>query len=91
MSVKAKLARQAVRSTAKHTAHGAAARLGRRPVRSITLLGIGAAIGGLVGWLIGRSAGGEEQLDPIAQAPVPPNVATTADSAHPEAQSGAIS
>ena len=91
MSVKTKLARQAVKSTAKHTAHGAATRLGRKPLRSVTLLGIGAAIGGLVGWLVGRSGGGDDRFDPIAQAPAPPNVATTADSTDPKAQSGALS
>jgi hypothetical protein len=75
MSVKTKLARQAVRTTAKHTAHGAASKITRKPLRSATLLVIGAAIGGLVGWRIGRSGGGDD-YDPIAQAPAPPSVAT---------------
>jgi hypothetical protein len=72
MSVKSKLARQAVRTTAKHTAHGAVSKAARRPFRSITLLGLGAALGGIVGFLVGRS-GGEEPRDPIAQAPTSPS------------------
>jgi membrane protein YqaA with SNARE-associated domain len=55
MSIKAKLARKAVKSTAKHTAHGTAAKLGRSPARAVTLLGIGAAVGGITGWLIGHT------------------------------------
>ena len=65
MSVKTKLARQAVKTTAKHTAHGAASKFTRKPFRSITLLALGAAIGGLVGWLVGRS-GGSTAPRPIA-------------------------
>jgi hypothetical protein len=56
MSIKAKLARKAVRSTAKHTAHGTASKFRRNPARAVTLLGLGAAIGGFTGWLIGRTA-----------------------------------
>ncbi|HEX3736857.1 MAG TPA: hypothetical protein VHV53_04880 [Solirubrobacterales bacterium] len=74
MSVKTKLARQAVKTTAKHTAHSTASKLTRRPLRSISLLAIGAAVGFLVGRRIGRS-GDDDQLDPIAQAPASPNVA----------------
>jgi hypothetical protein len=92
MSVKTKLARQAVKSTAKHTATGAAARFARRPLRSITLLTVGVVIGGLVGWLIGRSAGGEDRFDPIArQAPAPPSVATPGNSTEPRSETGATS
>lgn len=56
MSIKAKLARKAVKTTAKHTAHGTASKLKRNPARAATLLGLGAAIGGFTGWLIGRTA-----------------------------------
>jgi hypothetical protein len=65
MSVKTKLARQAVKTTAKHTAHGAASKVARKPFRSVTLLALGAGIGGIVGWLIGRS-GGDEPFEPVA-------------------------
>ncbi len=55
MSIKAKLARKAVKTTAKHTAHGTASKLKRNPARAVTLLGLGAAIGGFTAWLIGRT------------------------------------
>ena len=52
MSVKTKLARKAVKTTAKHTAYGAASKAGRKPFRSLTLLTAGALIGLVVGWII---------------------------------------
>jgi ElaB/YqjD/DUF883 family membrane-anchored ribosome-binding protein len=55
MSVKTKLARQAVKTTAKHTARGSASKLTRKPFRSITLLTVGALIGLAVGWLLANS------------------------------------
>jgi hypothetical protein len=91
MSVKTKLARQAVKKTAKHTAHGAFSKLERKPLRTVTLLSIGAAIGGLVGWRIGRSGGSDDAYaDPIAQAPAPPSVATN-NSTENASETGAVS
>ena len=58
MSIKQKVARKVVSKTAKHTAHGAAAKLKRTPMRSTTLLGLGALVGVLAGWLAGRSGVG---------------------------------
>ena len=55
MSVKTKLARKAVKSTAKHTAHGTASKFTRKPFRSITLLTAGALLGLVVGWLVANS------------------------------------
>jgi membrane protein YqaA with SNARE-associated domain len=55
--IKKTLARKAVKSTAKHTAHGAASKLKREPVRATTLLAFGSLLGGLAGWLIARSSG----------------------------------
>ena len=52
MSVKTKLARQAVKTTAKHTARGATAKAARKPFRSLTLLTAGALIGLVVGRLL---------------------------------------
>jgi hypothetical protein len=75
MSVKTKLARQAVKTTAKHTAHGTASKFTRKPFRTVTLLGIGAVLGGLVGWMIGRS-GGDEPFEPVAPAPAAPTNVT---------------
>lgn len=60
MSVKQRVARKAVKRTAKHTANGTVSKLKRRPVRAVTLLALGGALGALVGWLAGRSGAGEE-------------------------------
>ncbi len=91
MSVKTKLARQAVKTTAKHTAHGTASRFTHKPLRSVSLLAIGAALGGLVGWLVGRSGGGDDYPDPIAQAPASSNGVTDTDSTEHAPESGAVS
>ena len=56
-AIKKTLARKAVKSTAKHTAHGTASKLKRDPLRATTLLGIGCLLGGVVGWLLARTAG----------------------------------
>ncbi|HWC07641.1 MAG: hypothetical protein QOE75_1820 [Solirubrobacterales bacterium] len=60
MSIKQKIARKAVKTTAKHTAHGTAAKLKRTPLRSSVLLGLGAAVGLAAGWLLGRTNGDPE-------------------------------
>ncbi len=52
--VKSRLARRAVKSTARHTARGTASKAKRSPLRSLTLLGVGGAIGATAGWLAGR-------------------------------------
>lgn len=91
MSVKTKLARQAVKTTAKHTARGAASKFTHKPFRSLTLLAIGAALGGLVGWLVGRSGGEVAALDPVAQAPSSSNVNTSGNSAGQASETGAVS
>lgn len=57
MALKSMVARKAVRTTAKHTAHGAASKLKRDPVRTTTLLGLGAAIAAAAVWLLGRLTG----------------------------------
>lgn len=90
MSVKSKLARKAVKTTAKHTAHGTASKFTRRPIRSLTLLTIGALAGALVGWLIGRS-GGDTYPDPVAQAPAPPNLVDNHNSTEKASETGAVS
>lgn len=55
-AIKNTLARKAVKATAKHSAHGAASKLKRNPMRAATLLGVGGAVGALLGWMAGRSA-----------------------------------
>jgi hypothetical protein len=54
MSIKAAVARRAVKATAKHSAHGTASKLKRDPLRTTTLLGLGAAMGALAAWTAGR-------------------------------------
>ncbi|HEV7482536.1 MAG TPA: hypothetical protein VGO13_05505 [Solirubrobacterales bacterium] len=54
-AIKKTLARKAVKSTAKHTAHGTASKLMRDPLRATTLLGIGCIAGGAAGWLLART------------------------------------
>jgi hypothetical protein len=59
--IKKKLARKAVKSTARHTVHGTASKLKRDPIRAVALLGIGAILGACAAWLLGRgtsAAGG---------------------------------
>jgi F0F1-type ATP synthase assembly protein I len=60
MSVKTKLARKAVKTTAKHTARGTASKLTHKPFRSITLLTAGALLGLVVGWLVANSKSTEQ-------------------------------
>ena len=55
MSVKTKLARQAVATTAKYTTRRTAAKAARKPFRSITLLTVGALIGLVIGWLLANN------------------------------------
>lgn len=54
MAIKQKLARKAVKTTAKHTAHGTVSKLKREPARATTLLGAGLLIGAFVGWAASR-------------------------------------
>jgi hypothetical protein len=92
MSVKTKLARQAVKTTAKHTARGTVSKAARKPFRTVTLLALGAALGGIVGWLIGRSSG-DEPFDPVT-ASAPNSFVTDANpdnSAEPASETGAVS
>lgn len=62
MALKSTLARKAAKTTAKHSAHGAASKLKRDPMRATTLLGIGALIGAATAWLLGRHGGSDPQL-----------------------------
>jgi hypothetical protein len=55
-AIKKAVARKAAKAAAKHTAHGAASKLRRDPMRAATLLGLGGAIGVVAGWIAGRTA-----------------------------------
>ncbi|HEX5983397.1 MAG TPA: hypothetical protein VFY69_04245 [Solirubrobacterales bacterium] len=57
-AIKKSLSRKAAKLAARHTAHGTASKLRRDPVRTMTLLGVGSALGALAGWMAGRSATG---------------------------------
>jgi hypothetical protein len=48
-SIKSAFARKAVKATAKHTARGAASKAKRSPLRTVTLLALGLAVGFLAG------------------------------------------
>jgi hypothetical protein len=61
-AIKSTIARKAVKATAKHSAHGAASKLRRDPVRAVTLLGLGGIVGALAGWFAGRSATGDTSV-----------------------------
>jgi F0F1-type ATP synthase assembly protein I len=92
MSMKTKLAKKAVKTTAKHTVHGTASKFTHKPVRSVTLLTLGAVVGGIVGWLIGRS-GGDEPFEAVAPAG-PTSVVTsptTNNSTEGVSETGAVS
>lgn len=53
--IKKTLTRKAAKVAARHTAHGAASKLRRSPARTLTLLGLGGALGALAGWIAGRA------------------------------------
>lgn len=61
-AIKSTLARKAVKTTAKHSAHGAASKLRRDPVRAVTLLGLGVVVGAVAGWFASRGASGETSV-----------------------------
>jgi hypothetical protein len=65
MALKSTLARKAVKTTAKHTAHGAASKVKRNPMRTTTLLGLGALIGAAAVWVTGHLGGSDhDDFDP---------------------------
>lgn len=57
-AIKKSLTRKAAKVAARHTAHGTASKLRREPMRTVTLLGLGSAIGAAAGWMAGRNATG---------------------------------
>ena len=48
------IARRAAKAAVRHSAHGVVAKVQRRPLRSASLIGLGAAVGVAAGWLAGR-------------------------------------
>ena len=47
--------KKAAKATVKHSARGVASKAQRKPLRSATLLGIGAVVGATAGWFAGLS------------------------------------
>lgn len=66
MAIKSTLARRAVKTTAKHTAKGTASKLKRDPMRTTTLLGLGALIGAAAVWLLGRLGADDSAATPAS-------------------------
>jgi hypothetical protein len=64
MAFKQKIARKAVKTTAKHTAHGTLSKFKREPLRAGTLLVLGAVVGLFAGWVAGRSSGADSSPTP---------------------------
>ncbi len=47
--------KKAAKATVRHSVRGTASKAQRKPLRSITLLSIGGAVGATAGWFAGRS------------------------------------
>jgi hypothetical protein len=48
------IGKKAGKATVKHSARGVASKAKRQPLRSVSLLGVGGAVGATVGWFAGR-------------------------------------
>jgi hypothetical protein len=48
------IGRKAAKATVRHSAHGMAAKVQRKPLRSVGLLSIGGLVGVAAGWAAGR-------------------------------------
>jgi hypothetical protein len=90
MSVKTKLAKKAVKTTAKHTAHGTASKFKHKPFRTVILLALGATLGAIVGWLVARSGDGDGYPEPLAGTG-PTGVVTNTNSTEHASETGAVS
>ena len=49
-----KVERKAAKATVRHSARGLSSKAKRQPLRSVSLLSIGGAVGATVGWFAGR-------------------------------------
>jgi hypothetical protein len=57
------LGRKAARATVRHSVRGTVAKARREPPRTITLLGIGALVGALLGVVVGRATTPRPELN----------------------------
>jgi hypothetical protein len=46
--------KKATKATVKHSARGLSSKAKRQPLRSVSLLSVGGAVGATLGWLAGR-------------------------------------
>ncbi len=76
-SPKSLIRRKAAKAVVTHTAHGALAKVRRRPARTASLLTAGALLGAAVGFLLGRRTAPTPSPAPAATAgPTPVRDAT---------------
>lgn len=54
MAIGKTVGRKAAKATFRHSVHGFASKAKRKPLRSVSLLSAGGAIGALAGWFAGR-------------------------------------
>lgn len=66
MALKTILAKKAVKTTAKHTAHGTASKFRRDPMRAASLIGLGVLIGAATVWLLSKAGGSQPPAPPAA-------------------------
>lgn len=78
-SPKTLIKRKAAKAVVTHTAHGAVSKVRRKPARSATLLGAGALLGALAGYVLGR------RTAPQLQAPAQPQASPVRDASAPAA------
>ncbi len=76
--------RKAVKATVRHSIRGTASKVRRQPPRVITLVGIGAVLGAIAGWLLGRRGASAGDPFPAYQPPAP-----AASHSTPEAKAAA--
>lgn len=50
------IGRRATKATVRHSVRGISSKAQRKPLRSVSLLSIGGAVGAAAGWLAGRKA-----------------------------------
>ncbi|PTL58301.1 hypothetical protein [Paraconexibacter algicola] len=82
-SPKTLIKRKAAKAVVAHTAHGTVSKVRRRPARATSLLGAGALLGAVVGYLLGRRGGGAPAAPHAAAPPVAPAPAPVAPPAGP--------
>jgi hypothetical protein len=76
-SPKSIITRKAAKAVVAHSAHGTVSKARRQPVRTATLLGLGAMLGTVIGFLLGRRQGSTVAPSPFAHAPATPFPAPT--------------